>query len=228
MTEEKTNQLVIKLQTELAESLSKSLNIPVFVISPEAVQIVLGEVKQLPDIEKKYSADELQKEISSFLSKFVVMPPKSESEIEKRIKDFLDGLGKEKEYEAFIILPSVIGIPVGTKIGSLEIVEQEIDNEPFLEFLNYHKEHKRLYIEGRTQAKVSFSAYTTVDATEVLYKGLELPFAILSLILDIDLDARDCVGMIKSPDVSQIYFLVPQRESHGWSMNILNDFQILA
>jgi hypothetical protein len=218
MPEEDKNQLEIKLRTEIAESLSKSLNIPVFVINPEAVNKILEGVKQeIPDIEKKYSSHELHEEVSSFVSKFTVMRPKDEAETEKRIKDFLEALEKEKPYEAFIILPSVIGVPVGTKIGSLEIVEQEIDDKHFLEFLNHHKEHKRLYIDGRTQAKVSFSAYTTVDVTKVLYKILELPFAILSLILDTDLDARDCVGMVKSPDVSLIYYLEPQRESRGWS-----------
>ena len=174
-------------------------------------------MKQLPGIEKKYSARELHQEVSSFVSKFTVMRPKDKTEAEERIKKFLDSLEKEKTYEAFIILPSVIGIPIGTKIGSLEIVEQEIGNKHLLEFLEYHKEHNGLHVDGRTQAKVTFSAYTTTDVTKVLYKILELPFAILSLILDSDLDARDCIGSIKSSDGSLVYFLEPQRESFGWS-----------
>jgi len=217
MSEDKIKQMGEKIQNEIAETISKSLNIPVFVINQDVVEKLLEEVRQLPDIDKKYSASELHEEVSNFISKFTVMRPKDEAEAEKRIREFLESLEKEKTYEAFLILPSVIGIPIGTKIGSLEIVEQEIEDKHLLEFLEYHKEHKRLHIDGRTQAKVSFSAYTSVNVTKVLYKILELPFAILSLILDSDLDARDCVGAIKSPDVSLIYFLEPQRESHGWS-----------
>ena len=74
MPEEDKNQFEIKLQTEIAESISKSLNIPVFVISPEAVNKILEGVKQeIPDIEKKYSSHELHEEVSSFVSKFTVM-----------------------------------------------------------------------------------------------------------------------------------------------------------
>ena len=117
-----------------------------------------------------------------------------------------------------MILPSVIDLPIGTKIGSLEIVEQkEIEDKHLLEFLEYHKKQKRIHIDGRTHAKVSFSAYTSVNVSKVLYKILELPFAILSLILDSDLDARDCIGSIKSPDVPIVYYLEPQKESHGCS-----------
>jgi hypothetical protein len=217
---EEIDPLGAKIQRELAESISKNLNIPVFVISPEIIQKLLEEVKQLPDIEKKYSASELHQEVSSFVSKLTVMRPKDEAEAEKRIKDFIEALEKEKNYEAFIILPSVIGIPIGTKIGNLEIVEQEIEDKHFLEFLNHHKEHKRIHIDGRTQAKVSFSAYTSVEVVKVLHKVLELPFAILSLILDSDLDVRDCIGSIKSSDIPIVYYLEPQRESHRWSKYI--------
>jgi len=217
MSKDKIDQLGIKLKSELAETISKILSTPVFVITPEIIQKILDKVKQLPDIEKKYSESELYKEVSNFISRFTVARPKEEEEERKIIEEFLESLEKEKTYEAFIILPSVIGLPVGTKIGNLEIVEQEIEDNHLLEFLEYHKKHKRIYIDGRTQAKVSFSAYTSVNAPKVLYEVLELPFAILSLILNFDLDARDCIGFIKSPDIPVVYYLEPQREICGWS-----------
>ena len=58
------------------------------------------------------------------------MRPKDEAEAKERIREFLESLEKEKSYEATIILPCVIGLPIGTKIGSFEIVEQKIGNHP--------------------------------------------------------------------------------------------------
>ena len=116
MSEEKIREMEEELQEMVGEAL-KSLNVPVFAISREVIDKLLNEVKQLPGIEKKYSARELHQEVSSFVSKFTVMRPKDKTEAEERIKKFLESLEKEKTYEAFIILPSVIGIPIGTKIG---------------------------------------------------------------------------------------------------------------
>lgn len=50
MSEEEKNQLEIKLHTELAESLAKTLNIPVFVINPEVVNKIILEEGQTATI----------------------------------------------------------------------------------------------------------------------------------------------------------------------------------
>ena len=217
MSEEKRKQTGAKIQKHLAETISKNLNIPVFVIDQEIIDKLFEEVKQLPEIEKKYSQEELYREVSDFLSKLTVFRPKSEAEIKERFAEFLTSLETEKNYEATIILPSVIGLPIGTKIGHLEIVEQNIDDEKLDEYLQFLKKEKNVHIDGRSQGKVLFTAYTSTNVTDVLYKHLELPFAILSLILDFDLDVRDCTGIIKSPDISTAYFLEPHNEIRGWS-----------
>jgi len=56
-----------------------------------------------------------------------------------------------------------------------------------------------------------------VNSRDVFYKMLELPFGILSLIMDFDCDVRDCAGIIRSPDISKVMFLEPQNEIRGWS-----------
>ncbi len=217
MTDEKIKQMGEKIQSEISETISKSLNIPVFSISQETIQKMLDEVKKLPNIEDKYSPSELHEEVSSFLSQGIVFRPKSEEEVRERIEKFLTTLEKEKTYEATIILPSVIGLPVGTKIGALEIVEQNIEDKHLMEFLEFQKEHNQVFVDGRSQAKVIFKAYTSTKPAAVLYKLLELPFAIISLLLDFDLNPRDCAGNIKSPDITTTFFLEPQRKAFGWS-----------
>lgn len=217
MSDEKLKQMGERIQNEIAETISASLNMPVFSISQEAIQKLVDEVKKLPKIEDKYSPSELHEEVASFLSQGIVFRPKTESEARERIEKFLTTLKKEKTYEATIILPSVIGLPIGTKIGSLEIVEPNIDDKHLIEYLEFQKEHNQVFVEGRSQAKVVFKAYTSTKATNVLYKLLELPFAIISLLLDFDLNPRDCAGNLKSPDITTTYFLEPQRKIFGWS-----------
>ena len=217
MSDEKIQEMGEKIQNQIAETISKSLNMPVFSISQEAIQKVLDEVKKLPNIEDKYSPSELHEEVAGFLSQGIVFRPKSEAEARERIEKFLLTLEKEKTYEATIVLPSIIGLPVGTKIGNLEIVEPNIEDKHLLEFLEFQKEHNQVYIDGRCQARVIFNAYTSRKVADVLYKLLELPFAIISLLLDFDLNPRDCAGSIKSSDITTAYFLEPQRKVFGWS-----------
>ena len=83
--------------------------------------------------------------------------------------------------------------------------------------LEDQKEHNHVYTDGRSQARIIFKAYTSTKVTDVLYKLLELPFAIIALLLDFDLNPRDCAGSIKSPDITTTYFLGPQNRILGWS-----------
>lgn len=217
MSEEEIRRRGQEIQNQLADHLSKELNIPVFSVSKELIDKLYEDVRDLPGVEENYSSDELYDEVSDFLSKLIVFQPSSSEELEARIDGFTSSLQIEKTYEATLILPSVIDLPIGTKIGCLEIAEQGIDDDRFLEYLNYLTEHESIHIEGRSQAKVEFKAFTTVRVTDVLYELLELPFAILSLILEFDLDPRDCVGFVKSADTSKGHFLKPHREIIGWA-----------
>ena len=217
MSIERRKQTDLMLLRHVAEIVSKNLNIPFFIIDPDIVNKVFEEVKQLPKIEEKYSQKDLYAEVSDFVSKITVNKLKSEEEFHKLIEKFITSLDKEKSYEAIIILPGVFDIPIGTQIGILEIVEQKIDDPIVNEYLENLKDKKRVILDNRSQAKILFKAYTSIYVTDVLFKNLELPFAILSLILDFDLDARDCAGYIKSPDISSIYFIEPQNEIRGWT-----------
>lgn len=218
MSDENIDHDALTIQNEIAESISEKLNMPVIKINPTIKRDLYDILKQETDILKKYSASELQEEISNFVINLHVEPAKDEEDTEKRITEFLKSLEKEKKYEAFMILPSVIDLPIGTKIGKLVIVEQkEIKDKHLVEFIEYHKKRKRIYLDGRSQARITFTTYRSVNVSEVLYKTLELPFAILSLILNTDLSARDCIGSIKSLDIPTTFFLEPQKETLGWS-----------
>lgn len=217
MSEKEIRDRGKEIQDQLAKHLSNKLDMPVLSIDKDLIDGLYEDVKGLAEIEGKYSSDELYSEVSDFLSTMHVFRPKDRDELLEHLDEFASSLGKEKTYEANLILPSVSDIPVGTRLGNLEIVEQSTPDARFQEFLDYIVEHQNLHVEGRSHAKVVFKAYTTVNATDLLYQHLELPFAILSLVLDFDIDPRDSVGIVKSPDISKGFFLRPHRNFIGWS-----------
>lgn len=217
MSEEKRKHFGKEIQKHFAELISKNLKVPVFVVNSDKVDEIIEVVKQLPDIEKKYSANELYREVSHFVSKFTLFRSKNDKEVKKILETFLTSLEKEKRYEATIVLPGVIGLPVGTKIGHLEIIERNKNDKKLDEHLCFLEERKHLYTENRSHGKIKFKAYTSINVLDVFYKELELPFGILSLITYFDLDVRDCAGIIRSPDVSTVFYLEPHKEIHGWS-----------
>jgi hypothetical protein len=213
--DERRKQGTTKVGEHLAEAIASDLNIPVIVINPENADNLFGIAKQLQGIEKIYSQQELYTEVSGFLGSMTFLLSKSDEERKQRIEYFLKSLQTEKSYEARVILPGVIDLPIGTKIGPLEIVEPNLD-ETLEEHLKYLEDKEKVYLQGRSHGQILFKEYASFNVVDVLYKKLELPIALLSLLFGFDLDVRDCSGLIRSPDTSMTHFLQPHSEIRGW------------
>ncbi len=215
--EERIDNRGKEIQDQIAKSLSKDLNIPVYSIDKELIDKVYEDVNQITEISEHYTERELYSEVSTFISNSIVFRPANNDEWKEHVESFLTALEKEKSYIATIILPNVIGLPIGTRIGPLEVTEELIQDEKLKEFLDYMHRNKGVPIEERTQVRVAFKAYTSVNVVDIFYDQVELPLAILSLILDFDLDTRNCLGQIQSTDIPTIFYLRPQKEIIGWS-----------
>lgn len=127
----------------------------------------------------------------------------SDNKLLEIINEFLDHLMVKKSYSAIICLYGLSQLPIGTKIGNLEIINPNFDDIKFKKDLdilygsyrNYINEQTELF-DGFSWAKVTFEDYYYWNLRDVLFKSLELPFAMLSLIMGYDLDVKKTVGLI--------------------------------
>jgi len=113
-----------KFSEGLSDILSKKLRMPVYSINSEAIEQIVKQVEKDPDVTKNYSSAELYREVGNFLSRLSVMPEKSKGKLKENINIFVDLLKKEKSYEATIVLPGVLDLPLDTKIGSLKVIKR--------------------------------------------------------------------------------------------------------
>jgi len=201
----------------LAKILHEKIGIPVYVMDPIICESLLEYCKENREISDKFTERELRDEVSYFISKITLFDkPKNEDELEKKFNIFMEGLKKEKEYEAYLLLRDLLDFPVGLKIGALEIVDEVKDKKEVLSHIEYLKKKDLVYTEGRSWGLVKFNSFRTQGVSEKLYDILELPFGILSLVMDFDLDVKDACGAIYSKE-GRIYLLSPNTQPRGWT-----------
>ena len=216
--EEKETQMArgVEIQKNLAKLLSDELKIRVVTIEPPWVDSMYEAVKKdVPQLESLFTEAELRREVSDFLGKVVVFRPKNE-ELGELITEFIEDLKEEKEYMAILLLNGIIDLPIGTRIGTMQIVEKDESRKELMEHIKYLEEKRLISAHNRSWAVVKFKSHRTIDLSEVLYKILELPYSVLSLITHINLDARDTVGAIYSPKKT-VWFLGTDFRAAGWS-----------
>jgi len=205
------------LKEGLAKMLHEKLGVPVYLADSKKIESFLEIVKKIPNIEDNYTDSELREEAGSFLFKISILDkPKNQIELKKRTKKFVEELEKKKVYEAYLLLRDLIGLPIGLKIGPLEIVHEVKDKKELLNHIDYLRKKSLVYTEGRSWGYVKFKSYKIQRASGYLYDLLELPFGILSLIMGYDLDVRDACGLIYS-DIGRIHYLMPKSQPRGWA-----------
>lgn len=133
------------------------------------------------------------------------------------INDFLDHLTIKKSYTSIICLYGLSSLPIGVKVGNLEIIKPNFNDQKFkkeLEILygsyNNYVHEQTEYFDRFSWAKLSFEDYYYWNIRDILFKALELPFAILSLIMGYNLDVKKAVGIIYYLD-NPIGYLFPLR-----------------
>lgn len=216
MNKEDKKKVRDELKNNLSEIISKNLGIPVFSIDTEFVEKTFEDIKQIPEIAKVYPDNILYREVSNYLSRLFIHRPKNKSDFNKSFEEFLTTLKTEKKYEAIFFIPRIINLPVGTKIGSLEVINQSTEPDNFQEHIKYLEEKTNFTFKDRSIGKFVFNSYSTVNVIEVFQQRLELPFAMLSLLLDFDIDVRDCAGIIHSETIPITFFLEPHNDIFGW------------
>jgi hypothetical protein len=204
-----------QIRDDIAKLLTKSLGIPVYPIDPKSIENVYNAiVKEAPELKNIFTEDELRGEVSNFIIKVVTHT--NREELGKRVNEFIEDLKHEKEYEAILLLKGLIELPIGTKIGTLEIIEKDDKREKLMEHIKYLEKKKIIDSADCSWARVKFKSHRTSDLSEVLYKILEIPYSVLSIIMRMNLDVRDTVGAIYSPKTA-IWFLGTDFRPCGWS-----------
>jgi len=215
--EKNTERKDSAIQESIGKLLSSKLNVPVIAIDKSTINKVFDALKQVPELKAKLSDKELYSEVSEFVTRLTVFPPKNEKELKNRFMEFAEDLEKVKQCEAVILLQGLIDLPVGTRIGCLEIIEEDKSKKELLDHIKRLEEKRKIYPQTCSWGRVTFKSYRRTRIQEVLFTKLELPCGVLSLIMDMDLDVRDLAGAIYSEDRKRIYFLEPQGEPRGWS-----------
>lgn len=205
-----------EIQRNLAKLLFDNLKIPVYLISPKLIEdcydVTLTEV---PELKSLFTEDELRREVSNFVSKVVASHTEGE-ELRERITEFSEDLKQEKEYEAILLLNGMIDLPLGTKLGAMEIIRNDESRKELMEHIKYLEEKGVISPHNRSWARVMFKSHRTIDLSEVLYKILELPYSVLSLVTHINLDVRDTIGAIYSSN-KNVWFLGTGFKSVEWA-----------
>lgn len=139
----------------------------------------------------------------------------SEEKLKIIINDFLDQLAIKKRYGAIICLYGIKNLPLGLKLGNLEIFKPDFNDSKLKKDLDSLYRSYNNYIHEQTEildkfswAKVSFEDYYYWNIRDILFKELELPFAILSLVMGYDLDVRKTLGIIYYSD-NPVGYLFP-------------------
>jgi len=206
-----------EIQRNLAKLFSDKLKIPVYTIEPQWVEDVYNAfIKDVPELKPLFTEAELRREVTNFVSKVVVFHTKGE-ELGERITEFIEDLKQEKEYEAILLLNGLIDLPIGTKLGVMEIIEKDESRKGLMDHIKYLEEKRLIYPQNCSWARVVFKSRRSTDLSEILYKILALPYSILSLVMHMNMDVGDTVGAIYSSK-GNIWFLGRILEPGvGWS-----------
>lgn len=105
------------LATNIAKKLEDSTGLPVHVIDDSIPKEVFNALKKSEEFRKylsKFSDDELQRELSDFWANFSLLSKPEDRNQESFLKNiavFIEGLGKDTEYKAYIFIPGIYEFP---------------------------------------------------------------------------------------------------------------------
>lgn len=201
-----------------AEIIAKNRDSPFFVNGSDKINELHEIIKKDETISKRLTEFELFQELFNFSSKLIGPPPKDENDISDKFTSFIDELKIEKKYTSTIIFRQLFDIPIGTKLGDLEIIKPDLS-------INILKEHLEIYgtslddVESVAWGRLCFNSYSTIRIEDILFEKLELPLGILSLIMRVDLDPIETLGLIQS-SYGTTYLLGPSKKPMSFSRYI--------
>ena len=144
-----------------AEIIAKNRDSPFFVNGSDKINELHEIIKKDETISKRLTEFELFQELFNFSSKLIGAPPKDENDISDKFTSFIDELKIEKKYTSTIIFRQLFDIPIGTKLGDLEIIKPDLS-------INILKEHLEIYgtslddVESVAWGRLCFNSYSTI------------------------------------------------------------------
>jgi hypothetical protein len=191
---------------ELCNVISDTTCFPITIIDSEKIENLLNILKKDGTITKNFSEIVLRQEIGTFLSSLQTSPPKDKLSFQERVNNFCENLIKEKNYIAFIVIDGIYGVPIGTFINNLEIIEPDLTNPQFKEYIEKIQKEMTHPLMDCLWGKLQFKSYRIHDVKNVFYDKLELPLAILTFILNRRIDPNDIIGII-FPEKGKIHLI---------------------
>lgn len=213
VTKDFTN-LAIQLEAEIKSKITNhDSSYPIREITEKIVN-VLKKDEELFKLYNYDENDELTLEAYSFHNDLLFLYDKPDEEAIKKAKEFLKFLVTKKEFTSMIFLEGISSLPVGLKLGPLEIMDNREINEKYTKDIEDLSKIIKNSIPMRdlidvtgSWGRVVFRTYQYRYSVQILRKELELPLAILSLIMKTDLDAKDVLGFMdyNSQKVAYLY-----------------------
>ncbi len=207
----------IKVKTrELVKNLSHRIElatgiVPLIIDEKSTVRIfrLLKKDKKLGTV---LSQEELFDE-ASFLSSLITVKKLNPLQRKEAIKKRIEELKSAKEYIGYVLLDGLHDLPLGTKIGNLEIIDKQSLGDQFKYFNN--QTEKFGADTNSSFAKITFKAHRMIGAEKILVDELELPFAILSLIFEFEMNPRNISAILWYPN-NWPQYLEPYSKRSGW------------
>lgn len=210
---------ITKLQENIAEVINDQINVPVHIIDSDRQEKIVSFLRQQKELKDIFSIEDLNDEIAVILADAIVFSKNKDEYVNNLFED-IKTLFRDKDYEAIIYLDGLIDLPIGLKIGPLEIVkEKDLDNKINETFKPFKKNSRHGHFpRNYSCGKVNFKSFRINTIRTELYELLELPFCVLSLFMGRDLDVKNSFGIIKSSDIHQTTILTPPYKGDGgWS-----------
>lgn len=140
---------------------------------------------------------------------------KSEKELKLEIIKYVKNYQIIKEFECFIIFPDIGHLPIGIKIGELEIIDPPKkyftnSSKVIPDFFNYFQKDA-LNNNKNSWGKLTFKSNNVFIIEDIIHDKLELPYAIISLFTHHDLEPKETIGLLYERTSSRINILKPKK-----------------
>lgn len=169
---------------------------------------ILEIIKIDSDIKKHFTDEELLTEIHPFAYNIrnflfkLISGSYVDSNNDVDVISFVNSLKEEQEYTAFIWLEG-LNIPEGKKILKFQTEVPPYDHKQFssdLSFLNkvmlQTNPQQSMNFEEYAWAKITYKTFKKELIVNDLYRELEIHYSILSLFMNVDLDAKEPIGLL--------------------------------
>jgi hypothetical protein len=200
-----------------------------FSLAQDLINAILEDLLKDSDIRKKISKGELKEEIRLFLFKLGIEGDQTRENVYQKTSQFIEYLKQTIEYKAAFIIPGIFSLPLGTTFGNFTIVNPSTDDAIKDHIISQLGDLERYY-ETFGWAELKFTTYRTARLNEILIKELERPLSIVSILMNAQIDPRDMIGAIYSPNGSITFignkkenFFNYSEELYGLGRAILSD-----